>query len=228
MPVKKDTPALPTQAEVEKALAPYVAELSPIIIQTDEDYTGAGAELRHLKTEQKAVTAMKTEALKPVAELRDTITSWFAPALERLAGREQALKKAIGVYDSFKEAERRRIEAELRDQHAKEVAAALAEADRLAEADQMEAAEAILDEMPMIPTVISAKPKLSGISTRELWHAEVTDFTEFLCWCIDNSRLDLLQANDQALQAHARMTKGGVPIEGVHIWMEKSLAARSA
>lgn len=230
MPAKKapaTAVAVPTQAEIEAQLAPFVANLPAIIIDTDDDYVAAGAEVQRVKREAKKVEDMRKAALAPIAQLRNTVDAWFKPTLNRLELHEDALKTALRGYDQRKEAERRAIEAKLRDEHEAELARATAEAAKLFDQGKQEEADAVLESVPLLPTVVSSKPKLPGISTREYWHAEVTDFVEFLVWAIDHERLDMLQPNEQALRTHAQSTKGTVPIAGVRIYSEQGLAVRA-
>lgn len=226
---KSNLPAVPSQDDIQKQLQPYVdAQLLPIVIESDADYQAAGEALRDLKGEQKNLEAMRKSALAPIADLRSTVDGWFKPTLARYELHESALKAALRGYEQRREAERLQMEARLRDEHAREIAAALKEADALSQAGNDEQAEAILDLLPSPPVVISAQPKLAGIVNRQIWRGEVKDFTTFLLWCIDHDRLDLIQVNDQALQAFARSTKGTVPVEGATIWPETSTAARAS
>lgn len=89
-----------------------------------------------------------------------------------------------------------------------------AEEEQLRRAEQLEAegrkaeAEAVI-QAPVVAPVIAIPPPTTStaVSMREYWHAEVVDE--------DKLPVHWMVPNQQALDAHARTTKGSVPIPGV-------------
>jgi hypothetical protein len=90
-------------------------------------------------------------------------------------------------------------------------------------AEDLEAAAASVP----VPIVPSETPVVSGISTREVWKAEVTDFEALVLFCATGKGpLALLLPNMRVLDAQARSLKNELNILGVRAVPEKIVAAR--
>lgn len=144
---------------------------------------------------------------------------------------ETALKSKISEYleseRQAREEEERRLRAE---------ADRLAAEQREAEIEEAEAAGASSEEIEVLaqaplsvaPVVRwSAPPKVNGISSRELWHAEVTNFEALVKFVAQNTQFrNLLQANPVAIGAMARTLRSAMNVPGVKVWRETTVATR--
>lgn len=132
------------------------------------------------------------------------------------------------------EEQRRRAEAEEARKAGDAAAARAAEeaadqaAAEAAEAQaQIEIAEVAAPALPMV-----AAPVAAGVSTRQNWKHEVTDFAALVTAAAagiakgDTTLLGYLQTNDKALGQVARALKAQARIPGVRIYAEDGLAVR--
>lgn len=149
----------------------------------------------------------------------------LAPAKEA----ERIVKRLIVDWDT----EQRRLEAEARrkaeaEERRKAEEEQLAEAEAAAAEGDEAAAEEILEREPMVapPPPPRARPKVSGVSTRETWKAQVTDIRA-LCKAIGEGKVatTLVQPNMPALNAQARSLKAEMKIPGVRAVANRTAAA---
>lgn len=113
------------------------------------------------------------------------------------------------------EAENRRVEA-----------AAEAERVRLA---RVESARAAAAAMPSAPVVTSGKTKVSGISSREVWSAELFDLDKLIAAAAGGNDLarSLLEFKQSTGNKLASTLKGGLNVPGIRAVMEANIAAKA-
>jgi colicin import membrane protein len=187
------------------------------------------------------------EFLKGIKALRTEIAETFDPHIKRaheshkallkekqdaeapLTEAERITKDALVIFEQAEERKRReeqrRIEAELRRQ---EEERRLSEAVALEQAGEAAEAEAVLDEPFDVPAVAVAPttPKVSGISYRETWSANVTDLHALVQHVAAHPELSgLLSANQPALNAQARSLKAQMRLPGVKAVCTRDVAA---
>lgn len=220
---------IPTEAEVQKALAPYVAETLPEVPQIDDgdDYIAAGEALKDTKRRQHALDELKRTMTRPLDETKRAILALFDPALTRLSRRETAIKTAIKVYNARLEDERRLLEAKLRQEQADKVTKIEAKVERLRERGRDGEAEALTESIPPLPIVVADKPVVSGISERSVWKAEIIDMLELAAAvALGQVPLGYILPNQSALDAQARSLKNGMRVPGVRAVEDKTVVAR--
>jgi hypothetical protein len=217
----------------EQAAKAQLATIStptiPTYITTSTEYVSAAELLRVVKGEQQRLKTLKDNTLAPFREGMQRVQALFAPKATMLDEAEADLKEAIGDWTERQRLEQRRLEAELRDQHTRDAAAAEARAERLAEKGKEEQAEAVRESVPAVPVVIMDTPKVSGVSTRPVYTAEVVDFME-LVKAVANGTASpaYLTANMTVLNNMARAMKESGSIPGVRMRRTTSVAARGA
>ena len=90
----------------------------------------------------------------------------------------------------------------------------------LAEAAEVKPAPAPVISLP------STTPKVSGISFRENWRAEVVSLRSLVqAAALDERYLGLLQVNQVALNGMVRALKGNMQVPGVRVWAERVASA---
>lgn len=77
-----------------------------------------------------------------------------------------------------------------------------------------------------VVTVASAAPKVSGVSVRKTWKAEILDLNAFLEFACESKRFDLLLPNLDTINALAKALKDRASIPGVKFSEEASVSAR--
>lgn len=191
--------------------------------------------------------AQACEFLKGIKALRSEIADTFQPHITRaheshkallkekadaeapLAEAERIAKSALVTYDQQQEQARRAEEARVRAElQRQETERRLAEAVALEDAGELAEAEALIDEPITVPVVAVAPtmPKVSGITYRETWSAEVTDLAALVAYVATRPEFaGLLSANMPALNAQARSLKASLRMPGVKAVCTRDVAA---
>lgn len=217
------------ELEASKALAEVQPPRIPVLIATSTEFVSAGETLRQIKGESVRLKALRDDTLAPFREGMQRVQRLFAPKMQMLDNAEADLKEAIAGFTESQELERRRQEAALRDTHAEEQRRAEARAARFEERGKDEQAEAIRDAVRPVPTVIMDTPKVSGVTTRDIWSAEVVDFMALVAAVAKGEvPAGYLMANSATLNAAARAMKGAGRIPGVAITKRIGVAASAS
>lgn len=180
------------------------------------------------------------------ATLKGALITWNEAERKRIEAERRAAEEA-----ARKEAERIRKEAEEQARIEREEAARLqAEAEAAAkegndeaaldlvaqaEAKQQEAEAVVIEAehtgnavQAMAPATVAAPAKLSGVSSRENWKAEVTDLMALIkAVAAGQASPDLLTANTTAINQRAKALKGEFKVPGIRVWPEQVISARA-
>lgn len=185
----------------------------------------AAAFLRDCATAKKSVEAKLAPAVdaahkahKALTALRSDLCAPFDKARAVVEPKVLEFQRA--------EAARREEERRAAEAAAKKAAeeAQLAAALDAAEAGHDDAAEAILEEKPLVVAFAPPPaPKVDGVTERVTYSAKVVDFAALVA----SGRLELLLPNQSALDGLARALKGAMNIPGVEVVTTKTLSVRS-
>lgn len=194
--------------------------------------------------------AVASEELKVVKALEAEVDNTFDPIIKKqyeahnetvaqkkrhrlpLEEAESIYKSGIGGYLAEQERKRleeqRRLEEEARQREAEALEAEIVQAE--AEGASQAEVEAIIERgpVPAPPVVLPpvAKP-VAGVSTRELWAAEVTDLAALVKYVAVNPQfIGLLSPNLTAINGMARSLKNVMKIPGVRVYSTTSVGAR--
>lgn len=205
------------------------------IVTTPEQAITAGEQLKEIKALAREVESKRKEMTVPINQGLRKINDFFRPAKKWLSEAEHLVKIKLLKYQQdqaliAQEAQRKADEEARKERVKLEKAAALA-----AQAGMDDRADELKEEIEVqeietreAPAVVSAAPKLQGISTRRIWEAEVTDKLTFVKYVAENpSMLGYLKINESALHAQARTLKDEMNFPGVKAVEHKSIAARS-
>lgn len=214
----------------------WVAPDVPIPIQSHDDYLAVADSLREVKEFQSRVKHFFADMKDRAHKAWKAIVAKEKETLEIPLGWEAECKKAMVVWDDeqerLRQEEQRRLEAEARKQEEERrlAEAEALEAEAQASGDEALAAEAerIIEEPIETPVVQVAKstPKVSGVSYREKWSAQVTNLHDLVKYVAQRPEMiGLLQANGPALNAQARSLKGQMRIPGVKAVSERVVAS---
>lgn len=241
------------QASYEVALA--------VEIDSPEMLSIAGDELREITGKRKQIEEMRLSLTRPLDESKKRIMDLFRAPTERLEQAEALLRNGVLTYQQAErakadalrreqeaklaaeraDAERAQREAERAEHEAREAArhaateqerAAANEAAALAAAQREEAqAKVEIAEIAPMP-VIAEAPKADGVSTRQTWKAEVSDFRALVLAAAeraqrgDESLLAFLTPDTKALAGAARSMRNKLLVPGVRVYAEESLSVR--
>ena len=200
-------------------------------VATDDGYALAAEFSKSLKSLQKEIEGtfkpMKQRADAAKAEILGQERKHLKPVLEALF----LVGNKMGEYHA--DQQRRQAEVQRQAQEAARKIAedqALAQAEHLAKQGRKEAAEALLNKPLVVPTVTVASfvPKVSGISHRGTWSAQVEDFATLVKAVAEGkANLGLLEPNQPALNQLAVALKGNFNVPGVKAVKKTGMATRT-
>jgi predicted phage tail protein len=233
---------------------------SDFVIDSATMFELASDDLRQVKTLQKEVEEKRTSITGPLNQAVKAVNDLFRGPKEYLDKAEATLKRAMVTWSTEQErlaaiaraeaeaaarAERERLAAIEREQAEaarraqEEAQAAAAAGDQEAADAAMAAAQAAQEQAEMaaltanivtITPQVEAPAKVSGISGRVTYSAEVTDLLELVkAVAAGQAPIEALQADAKFLGAQARaFKKAGQLYPGVMAVAERSIAARAA
>ncbi len=242
--------AAPDAAAINTRAQSALAMVESMVIDSPDTYELAADELKAIKSKAKAIEDQRTAITGPINKALKAVNDLFRAPSQYLEQAEKIIKGKMISYTTEQEriaAEaRRKAEAALRAEQeriAREAAAAAAAAEAeaeklLAAGDVEQAAEvqanaaieaasaATLAEVMTAPVVEAPVAKVSGVSMRGVWKAEVTDKAALVAYVAANPAfLNLLDVNTSALNQMAKALKDQMQIAGVRAFEEKSIAA---
>ena len=212
--------------------ASLVAQAQSYECRTPKVYERAGSFLKDLKAlkqeiketfgpmkrktdaAHKEVVAQEKTLLAPIEAAERTVKGQMSAYLQRCEQERRALQ-AKAEAEARKEEEDRRLEA----------AAALE-----AEGHQEEAERVLSEpEVEAPPPPVPGPPKVAGVSHRDKWTAEVTDFAALVrSVAAGGAPIAVLTIDQASLNKLAETHKQGLEIPGVKVRCEKIIAARAS
>lgn len=233
---------------------------SDYVIDSPTMFELASDDLKGIKALQKEVEEKRTSITGPLNQAVKAVNDLFRAPKDYLDRAETTLKRAMVAYTSEQEriaaearakaeaearAERERLAAIEREQAEaarraqEEAQAAAAAGDTEAAAAAMAAAEAaeaqaavaaMTAQVVTVAPIVDAPAKVSGISGRVTYSAEVVNLMELVKAVAEGKApIDCLQADTKFLGAQARaFKKAGQLYPGVMAVAERSIAARAA
>lgn len=218
--------------ELEQHVAACVQWSQANAIATPDQFQATADHLKEIKRAQKAADDFFDPIAKQAYELHRGICARKKLLTDPLAHSERVDKAKMLDFqraeDAKAETERRRLQAEAdeaarREREALEKRAAAAKKPETQERLREQAASVVA---PVV-AVASAAPKLSGVSTRKAWKAEIVDLEKFLAFCCEAKRVDLLLPNMKSIEGMAKALKERASLPGVKFFEVESMAASS-
>lgn len=241
--------------KAQKALA----SASDFVIDSTTMFELASDDLRQVKTLQKEVEEKRTSITGPLNQAVKAVNDLFRAPKDYLDKAESTLKRAMITWTSEQERiaaearaqaeaqaraererlaaiEREKVEAARKAQEEAQAAAAAGDKEAAQRAmAEMQAAQqqaevaAITAQVITVTPSVEAPAKVSGISGRVTYSAEVTDLMALVkAVAIGAAPIECLQADTKFLGAQARaFKKAGAIYPGVNAVAERSIAARA-
>lgn len=222
--VRYDPPALPM-------VGAATAAAKAIVVDSQEMYEFADAQLVEVKRSAKLIEAKRKEIVDPINKAKDAVQALFRPVLDDLAEAESCYKRAMLTYQQEQDRKRRDEQAKLdeearREREKLETQAAKAAAKGHAEKAEVLAATAAVVTAPVATSTYVA-PK--GLSVKRTWKARVVDKAALLRAALDRPEfLHIVEIDGAALDKLAKAMEGHVPLAGVECYEEESIARRAA
>lgn len=238
----------------------HLANANDYVIDSHTMFELASDDLMKIKALQKDVEGKRTAITGPLNQAVKAVNDLFRAPKEFLEQAESTLKRSMVTWTNEQErlaaiarseaeaaarAERERLAQIEREQQEaarkaqEEAQAAAAAGDQEAANKAMELAQAAQQEAAMaamtanvvtVAPAVEAPAKVSGISSRSTYSAEVTDLMELIkAVAAGAAPIECLQADTKFLGAQARaFKKPGQLFPGVVAKEERSIAARAA
>ncbi|NQT23272.1 MAG: hypothetical protein HQ579_07560 [Candidatus Omnitrophica bacterium] len=213
--------------ELKKEVTDLVVQANGYKIKTQEEFNGTADFLKTIKGLQKKIKECFDPIVSKAKATHTEACNKRSEHLEPTLKAEKIIKQKMIVYSTAIEAAREKEKDRLRliaiEKERKEKERLEKRAEKAEEKGQTEKADALREQKedvyvaPAAPETVHETPK--GVSFREVWSAEVIDKGQI--------PIEWLVPNQLALDAHARSTKGQIPIKGVRFNMKKIAAGRS-
>lgn len=229
----------PDVAAIKAEYSPLVEAAHQITITSVEEHEVALRHFKLLHAGEKAVGAKLDPICNGAYSVHKMLTKLRAEALGPLQEARVIVGRKIAAWTDeqkrIAEEKQRAEEAQrLADEEAAR-AAARASVEAIAPEATPEVVEQVTEEvlaaLPPAPQLQIVKPdvaKVEGVSSRKVWHAEVTDFDALVAWVADNDEwTHLLLPNMTALNTLARDRREKLQIPGLRAVCETIMTARS-
>lgn len=242
MEVKLD---MPKGAELEAGAQRMLALAQGYKIDSPAMYDAAADDLKKVKGKAKELEEQRKAITAPLDQAKKAVMDLFRKPAEFLEQAEAVLKGAMLTYtrDEQRRAdelarqqaeaarfERERIEAEARAKA--EEAAKLAAAGDTRAADEAQAQAVALQSTATIvtaPAMTAPVAKVSGITTKEVWSARITDKAALIAHIAAHPEcLDWVEVKMTPLNQMAKALKANMRIPGVEAFADSQMAVRAA
>lgn len=192
-----------------------------VSVNSELELESASALLREVKAVQKAAAEAQKALTQPLEHEKKGIIAFFRERItSKLDDYERSLKRMIVGYQQEQERIRRE-QQRIAEEQARKERERLAKRAAAAEAKgQAEKAEQLQEQaQTVVAPVAPPPPKVSGISSREVWRFEVVD--------PEAIPRTYLVPDDKKIGQVVRALKGDAEIPGVRVYCERSLAAQA-
>lgn len=213
-------------------------------ITSPEEAIKAADDLKAVKALAKEMNKKRLAITGPINKALKEVNALFKPAKDWVSKAEKLIKSKLLAFQREQERIARKLQVEADERARKEQEAAREERLRLEEAaieaewmGATEEAEELREEAEVqeevevleAPIVVSAAPKIEGITTRKTWKAKVTDKLLFVQHVANkrNDLIGLIKIDQSALNAQARLLKEDLDIPGIKAVPEETIVARS-
>lgn len=218
-------------AIIEQEAATLAARATAIQVVDAPSYEAAAGELLGVTAYLKRVDDLCDGAIEAGHQAHKAALAVKA----KLTGPAQAFQRATKMaMATWQQAEQARLDAAARaaeaEQRRLEEDARVAEAAQLEQAGDGETAVAVLATPAFVPPVIAprAAPKVAGVTTHQVWKAVCSDLLTLVrAIAAGKAPLNLVQANQPAINAQVRLTKGDTNVPGLKAWPEIQTGVRA-
>lgn len=220
--------ATPDTTQLRNEESSWLTEAQKHKVTDQESLDQAGVLLQSIKAARKRIEETLGPIIKKAHETHGSLVSLRKQLEEPFEKAERMVKVELVNYT---EKERERIATEQRQKE--EAARKAAEDERLARAQQLQnqgrqaEAEAELDTPVVVETPVVAAPRASGVSVGGRWKARVDSPLALIKFVAEHPEyVNLVQANETALNDLARAQQAAMAIPGVTAFREATASVR--
>ena len=230
-----DAGSIVIEADFAEGTLAMLAGISTIKVNiTDADsYATAAGELAKIKAVAKKIDADRKELTKPLDDEKAKVMDYVRPYTTALGNAELAFKNALLAYEQEQTRRRELAEAEEAERLRKQQEALAKRAEKAEASGHEEKAETLREQAAtavyVAPAPIAAPPKVSGLSSRKTYSAEVTNLMDLVKAVAEGrAPLKYLVADMKVLNTIAGALKNDFDVPGVKLVISASLSSRAA
>jgi hypothetical protein len=234
---------IPNQDVMISNVNPYLLAVESLVIDSDDMYSEASAELEPIKAKIKELEATRVSLVNPLNDTVKRINNLFKKPISICEQAESAIKQKMIAWvqhkDKLAREEQARIEREqaaIRQAAIEEERRLMLEAERLAAEGKTEEAEQAKQEATLaivqtavIEPVASVKDQLkgTGASISRPWTAEVTDKMAFIKYVAAHPEFEhLLSVDVGGLKKLAKAMKENLKMDGIRAFEDIAISKR--
>lgn len=222
------TITMPDAAALERKFA---RQSAPDRITTQQEYIAAAEARRVNKQLLDDVASTFDPLVKEADAVTRKVRALRAQFEEPLKAAIFSIDIALSLFEKEQAEQARRendrIANELREQEVRKAREEAASLERLGYIKQADKVRQMPLPEPIVPVVPVAVPKVAGLSSREIYSAEVTDMTKLiLAVAAGDAPQEVLLPNLPVLNSLARASKTALSIPGVKVVSKTSRAQR--
>ena len=148
-----------------------------LTIESVAGFEDAAGQLKAIKGLEKELESERKSITRPIDEGKKGVMDFFREPEATLKSSESTIKLAMTAWNREQERKRRAEEARLQEIQRREQEKLRRAAERADKSGKEEKAEALREEAETVstPIVSPTTPKVTGISTRQTWKANVVD-----------------------------------------------------
>lgn len=216
-----DTKLNSEQQQLVALTATILKEAEHYKVATAEQYSLSADMLKRIKGHQKKLDDEEKTITKPLNDALKATRDLFRSPKADAEKAESLVKRALLAYADEQDRIRREEQRKADEQARKEREKLEEQARKAAASGKEEKADLYSQRAAaVVPAVIQrAPPVISGLSTRETWHFEVTNEMEV--------PRQYLSVDDKKIRAVVNALKKDANIPGVRVWSDKGLASGS-
>lgn len=227
---QKQDPEIPDEAQALILEATKTVEVAKsLTINNNEEYETAASQLSAIKKKANELDTKRKSMTKPLDEAKKKIMDLFRDPIQKLNDAEGFIKRGIASYQHKLEMARREEQRKADEAARKERERLERHAAKAAEKGRDEKAQEFEERASMVqaPVVAYEAPKVSGVSTRENWKAEVTDLPALVKAVAEGKApASFLTANMTEINRVAKALRKDADYPGVRVYSETVVASR--
>lgn len=218
-----DATSIVIEADLATGTLAMLSGASNIAVNITDDttYAAAADELAKIKAVSKQIDEKRKDITKPLDDEKKRVMDLVRPVTEALAGVEVALKNGLLEYTSEQERKAQLAAAAAAERQRKDSEKLETQADKAEAAGKVERADALREQASTAVFAapapsITATPKVTGLSTRKIYSAEVTSLTELATAAIARHLVEFAAGDANKLLQHlTSQAFKGVPLRAI-------------
>lgn len=215
-----------SETQVKQEALSVEEQANALVVNSNEGYNTAAAFLKQIKTAKKKVTEYWKPAKDAAAKTHKEICQKEKAMTSVCDNAEKTIKAKMLTYSQKVEAERRATEEaaeKAKKEEADRLLAEAANAEKSGDTMQANVNMSMAEQVESVtPTVQVATPKVTGVSTKKVWAARVTDAEQVPAYI---NGFCIRQIDGRAIM-QIRKLNPNIKIPGIEFYQKTQIAVR--